>query len=42
VTGRIERIDLRKTRIRDTEGHLVVVANRDVEKRWTRQDTDAT
>ena len=42
VTGRIERIDLRKTRIRETEGHLVVVANRDVEKRWTRQDTDAT
>ena len=39
VTGRIERIDLRKTRIREAEGHLVVVANRDVEKRWTQEDT---
>ncbi|MDZ7849838.1 MAG: mechanosensitive ion channel [Halodesulfurarchaeum sp.] len=40
VSGTIERIDLRKTRIRDTEGHLVVVANRDVEKRWTQQSSE--
>ncbi|MFP4530670.1 MAG: mechanosensitive ion channel domain-containing protein [Halodesulfurarchaeum sp.] len=38
ISGTIERIDLRKTRIRDGDGHLVVVANRDVEKRWTQQD----
>jgi small-conductance mechanosensitive channel len=35
VTGTITQIDLRKTRIRTDDG-LVVVANRDVEKRWTR------
>lgn len=37
VTGTITRIDLRKTRIIDDSGELVVVANRDVEKRWTRK-----
>jgi len=36
VTGRLVSIDLRKTRIETDDGHLVVVANRDVEKRWTR------
>ncbi|WP_018256720.1 mechanosensitive ion channel domain-containing protein [Halomicrobium katesii] len=36
VTGRLVSIDLRKTRIETGEGNLVVVANRDVEKRWTR------
>jgi small-conductance mechanosensitive channel len=36
VTGRLVSIDLRKTRIETDEGNLVVVANREVEKRWTR------
>jgi len=36
VTGRLVSIGLRKTRIETDEGNLVVVANRDVEKRWTR------
>ncbi|WP_436935771.1 mechanosensitive ion channel domain-containing protein [Halovenus marina] len=37
VTGTITRIDLRKTRIRTDDGDLVVIANRDVEKRWTQE-----
>ncbi|MDR5656217.1 mechanosensitive ion channel [Halodesulfurarchaeum sp. HSR-GB] len=37
ITGTIVRVDLRKTRIRAASGDLVVVANRDVEKRWTQQ-----
>jgi small-conductance mechanosensitive channel len=37
VTGEIVSIDLRKTRLRADDGDLVVVANRDVEKKW-RQD----
>ncbi len=37
VTGTVESIDLRKTRIRAEDGDLVVLANRDVEKKWTRQ-----
>lgn len=37
VTGTVSRIDLRKTRIRTVEGDLVVVANGDVEKRWTQE-----
>ncbi|MFB6086328.1 MAG: mechanosensitive ion channel domain-containing protein [Halodesulfurarchaeum sp.] len=40
VTGTIEQIDLRKTRIRNEEGDLVVIANRDVEKRWTQQTAE--
>lgn len=36
VTGRLVSIDLRKTRIETDDGDLVVVSNRDVEKRWTR------
>ena len=39
VTGTIRRIDLRKTRIRLENGDLVVVSNRDVEKRWTRRES---
>jgi len=38
VTGEIVSIDLRKTRLRMEDGDLVVVANRDVEKKW-RQDS---
>jgi len=37
VNGTVSRIDLRKTRIRDETGDLVVVANRDVEERWTQK-----
>lgn len=37
TTGTVVGIDLRKTRIRTGEGDLVVVANRDVEKRWTQE-----
>lgn len=36
VEGTLVGIDLRKTRIRTDDGDLVVVANRDVEKRWVR------
>lgn len=41
VTGEIVSIDLRKTRLRMDDGDLVVVANRDVEKKW-RQDAVGT
>ncbi|MFA9515821.1 mechanosensitive ion channel family protein [Halopenitus sp. H-Gu1] len=37
VTGTVTKIDLRKTRIRADDGELVVLANRDVEKKWTNQ-----
>lgn len=37
TTGTVVGIDLRKTRIRAEDGDLVVVANRDVEKRWVRE-----
>ncbi|WP_430506039.1 mechanosensitive ion channel domain-containing protein [Haloparvum sp. PAK95] len=37
TTGTVVGIDLRKTRIRTEDGDLVVVANRDVEKRWTQE-----
>ncbi|WP_323674642.1 mechanosensitive ion channel domain-containing protein [Halorubellus sp. PRR65] len=37
VTGEIVAIDLRKTRLRTEDGDLVVVANRDVEKRWRQE-----
>jgi len=37
VTGTVEGIDLRKTRIRADDGDLVVLANREVEKKWTRE-----
>lgn len=37
VTGTIRRVDLRKTRIEGEGGDLIVLANRDVEKKWTQQ-----
>jgi small-conductance mechanosensitive channel len=37
VTGTVERIDLRKTRVRLDDGDLVVLANREVEKKWTKE-----
>lgn len=37
TVGRVERIGLRKTRLRTDDGSLVVVANRDVEKKWTNK-----
>ncbi|WP_311173164.1 mechanosensitive ion channel family protein [Halobellus ordinarius] len=36
VTGTVMTIELRKTRFRNAEGETVVVANRDVEKKWTQ------
>jgi len=36
VTGTVAAIELRKTRFRNADGDTVVVANRDVEKKWTR------
>lgn len=42
TTGRIVDVDLRKTRIRTAEDDLVVVANREVEKRWVRESEAAT
>jgi small-conductance mechanosensitive channel len=38
VTGTVERIELRKTRFLTDEGDVVVVANRDVEKKWRTVD----
>ncbi|WP_207588071.1 mechanosensitive ion channel domain-containing protein [Halomontanus rarus] len=40
VTGTVTEIDLRKTRIRTEDGDLVVLANRDVEKKWTKQSVE--
>jgi small-conductance mechanosensitive channel len=37
VTGTVSGIDLRKTRIRSDDGEVTVLANRDVEKKWTTQ-----
>ncbi|WP_096390653.1 mechanosensitive ion channel family protein [Halopenitus persicus] len=42
VSGTVTEIGLRKTRIRDDEGELVVLANRDVEKKWTNRSRTAT
>lgn len=36
VTGTIMDIDLRKTRIQADNGDLIVLANRDVEEKWTK------
>jgi small-conductance mechanosensitive channel len=36
VTGTVQGIDLRKTRIRADDGSLIVLANRDVEKKWVQ------
>jgi small-conductance mechanosensitive channel len=41
VTGTVEAIELRKTRFRNDDGDTVVVANRDVEKKWTRRTASA-
>jgi len=41
VTGTVVGIDLRKTRIRLPDDDLVVVANREVEKRWTKEAEEA-
>lgn len=37
VTGTVVGIDLRKTRLRTDDGDLVVLANREVERKWTRE-----
>jgi small-conductance mechanosensitive channel len=42
VTGTVTAIELRKTRFRNSEGETVVVANRDVEKKWTKLRPDDT
>lgn len=41
VTGTVTAIELRKTRFRNAEGETVVVANRDVEKKWTKFGGDS-
>jgi len=41
VTGTVTAIELRKTRFRNAAGETVVVANRDVEKKWTKLRDDA-
>lgn len=41
VTGTVEAVDLRKTRIRTEDDNLVVVANRDVEKKWVQKPDTA-
>lgn len=41
TTGTITGIDLRKTRLRTTDDDLVVLANRDVEKKWTKEAPEA-
>jgi small-conductance mechanosensitive channel len=37
VTGRVTGIDLRKTRIMGDDGDLIVLPNREVEKKWTQR-----
>ncbi len=37
VSGTIRRVDLRKTRIEADNGDLIVLANRDVEKKWVQE-----
>jgi small-conductance mechanosensitive channel len=41
VTGVVESIGLRKSRFRDESGDVVVVANRDVEKKWRQVSAGA-
>lgn len=42
-TGRIERIGLRRTMLRDDEGDLTVLSNARIEPRWTlHEGTDPT
>ncbi|KAB1192788.1 mechanosensitive ion channel [Haloferax sp. MBLA0076] len=42
VTGTVSAIELRKTRFESDEGDTVVVANRDVEKKWTKYDGESS
>lgn len=42
VTGRVRSIELRKTRFEQDDGNVVVVANRDVEARWTKMSEGAS
>lgn len=41
VTGVVESVGLRKSRFRVEEGDVVVVANRDVEKKWRRVESES-
>ncbi|MFB6132868.1 MAG: mechanosensitive ion channel domain-containing protein [Halanaeroarchaeum sp.] len=41
VTGTITSIGLRKTRIRTDEDDLVILANRDVEEKWTKEASES-
>ena len=41
VTGTVESIGLRKSRIRNDDGTLEVLANRNVESRWTWKESPA-
>jgi small-conductance mechanosensitive channel len=41
VSGTVTGIDLRKTRIQSEDGKTVVLANRDVEKKWTKQPPES-
>ncbi|GAB7008917.1 mechanosensitive ion channel domain-containing protein [Halorubrum trueperi] len=40
VTGTVAAIELRKTRIDTDDGDRVVLANREIESRWTRDSVD--
>jgi small-conductance mechanosensitive channel len=40
VSGTVTGIDLRKTRIRADEGNLVVLPNREVEKKWVQRGNE--
>jgi small-conductance mechanosensitive channel len=40
-TGTVRRIELRKSRFELDDGDVVVLANRDVEKRWTKESPGA-
>lgn len=41
ITGEVAEIGLRKSRLQLPDGDVVVLANRDVEKRWTKEDGPA-
>jgi small-conductance mechanosensitive channel len=42
VTGTVRSIELRKSRIEREDGDVVVLANRDVEKKWTLEEDTST
>jgi small-conductance mechanosensitive channel len=42
ITGTVTEIGLRKSRFELDDGDVVVVANRDVESKWTKQADEAT